>query len=72
MNIRMKRDFPYPVEGRKGVRRILPAGWVGEIDDKIGQAAVDAGAGIDTDAEGHAGEEAETKPKPAPKPEPKH
>lgn len=67
MNIRMKRDFPYPVEGKKGVRRTLPAGWVGEVDDKIGDAAVKAGAGIDTDKEAGAPEKA-GKPKPAPKP----
>lgn len=67
MNIRMKRDFPYPVEGKKGVRRTLPAGWVGEVEDEVGAAAVKAGAGFDTDKEAGEPEKAE-KPKPAPKP----
>lgn len=66
MNIRMKRDFPYDVKGRKGVRRILPAGWVGEVEDDVGEAAVKAGAGVDTDKEAGEPEKAE-KPKPAPK-----
>ena len=67
MNIRMKRDFPYPVEGKKGVRRTLPAGWVGEVEDHVGAAAVKAGAGVDTDNEAGEPETAE-KPKPAAKP----
>jgi len=46
MFIRMKRDFPYPVEGQKGVTRTLPAAWSGEVDDVIGKAAVKAGAAV--------------------------
>ena len=46
MFIRMKRDFPYPVEGQKGVTRTLPAGWSGEVDDVIGKAAVKAGSAV--------------------------
>lgn len=67
MNIRMKRDFPYPVEGKKGVRRTLPAGWVGEVEDDVGAAAVKAGAGVDTDKEAGEPDKAE-KPKLAAKP----
>ena len=66
MNIRMKRAYTYKVEGKGGVTRTLPAGWVGEVDDKVGEAAVKAGAGIDTDKEAGEPEKAE-KPKPAPK-----
>lgn len=66
MNIRMKRDFSYPVPGDKGIRRTLPAGWVGEVEDEVGAAAVEAGAGIDTDEEAGEPKKAE-KPKPAPK-----
>ncbi|WP_374322835.1 hypothetical protein [Brevundimonas sp.] len=69
MNIRMKRDFSYPVPGNKGIRRTLPAGWVGEVEDEVGAAAVEAGAGIDTDEEAGEPEKAEKpKPKPTPKP----
>lgn len=46
MFIRMKRDFPYPVEGQKGVTRTLPASWSGEVDDVVGKAAVKAGAAV--------------------------
>lgn len=48
MHIRMDRAFTYDVEGQPGVYRTLPAGWVGEVDDEIGKAAVDDGAAVDT------------------------
>lgn len=51
MNVRMKRDYTYDLEGGKGVKHTLPAGWVGEVDDKIGEAAVKAKAAINTEAE---------------------
>ena len=40
MNVRMKRDYTYDLEGEKGVKRTLPVGWVGEVDDEIGEEAV--------------------------------
>lgn len=63
MNVRMKRPFTYDVDGGKGVKRTLPAGWVGEVDDEIGMAAVKAGAAVDIEAE-------DAPPAPAPKPAP--
>lgn len=48
MNVRMVRAFTYDVEGQDGVTRTLPAGWVGDIEDEIGQAAVKDGSAVDT------------------------
>lgn len=65
MNVRMKRAYTYDVDGGKGVKRTLPAGWVGEVDDKIGEAAIEAGAAFNTEEGRDASGKAE---KPAPKP----
>lgn len=46
MFVRMKRDYPYPVDGQKGVTRTLPAGWSGEVDEALGKAVMKAGAGV--------------------------
>lgn len=62
MNVRMKRDYTYDLEGGKGVKRTLPAGWVGEVDDKIGEKAVKAKAAVNTDAEAE-GDSADAKKK---------
>lgn len=62
MNVRMKRDYTYDLEGEKGVKHTLPAGWVGEVDDEIGEAAVKAKAAINTDAEAE-GDSADAKKK---------
>jgi len=65
MNVRMKRAYTYDVAGGKGVKRTLPAGWVGEVDDKIGEAAIEAGAAVNTEEDQDKSGKAE---KPAPKP----
>ena len=44
MHVRMKRDFTYDVPDRPGITRTLPAGWAGEVDDDVGEAAVEDGA----------------------------
>lgn len=49
MHIRMERAFSYDVKDQPGVFRTLPAGWVGEVDDDIGAAAVKDGAAVDTE-----------------------
>lgn len=48
MHIRMTRNFDYDVAARPGVFRTLPAGWVGEVEDEVGAAAIEAGAAEDT------------------------
>ena len=47
MYVRMDREHTYPVDGEPGVTRTLPAGWVGDVDDEVGGAAVEAGAAFD-------------------------
>jgi len=44
MHVRMKRAFTYDVPDQPGVTRTLPAGWAGEVDDDVGEAAVEDGA----------------------------
>lgn len=48
MYVRMDRAFTYDVKDQPGVTRTLPAGWVGDVEDEIGDAVVKDGAGIDT------------------------
>lgn len=48
MNVRMDRAFTYDVKDQPGVTRTLPAGWVGDVEDEIGKAAVKDGSAIDT------------------------
>ncbi len=48
MFVRMNREHTYDVADQPGVTRTLPAGWVGEVDDEVGEAAVKAGAAENT------------------------
>lgn len=48
MNVRMDRAFTYDVKDQPGVTRTLPAGWVGDVEDEIGEAAVEDGSAVDT------------------------
>lgn len=47
MYVRMVRDHEYVVDKKTGVRRRIPLGWVGNVDEAIGKAAVDAGNAVD-------------------------
>ena len=41
MYVRMRRTFAY--DQGNGTRRTIPAGWAGNLEDKIAQRAVDGG-----------------------------
>lgn len=41
MFVRMRRTFAYDRED--GLRRTIPAGWAGDLDDEIAQRAIEGG-----------------------------
>ena len=47
MYVNFVRDHEYVVDKKTGVRRRIPLGWTGTLDDTIAQAAIDAGNAVD-------------------------
>ena len=47
MYLRFKRDHTCPPEKGTGKRRRIPRGWMGNLDDALGQAAVAAGNAVE-------------------------
>jgi len=47
MYVNFVRDHEYVVDKKSGVRRRIPLGWTGTLDDAIARAAIDAGNAVD-------------------------
>jgi len=47
MYLRFKRDHTCPPEKGTGKRRRIPRGWMGNLDDALGKAAVEAGNAVE-------------------------